>query len=112
MTINDTVSRCFQIPTVPAGGKDYALGIRYKTAAGASGGCYGSFNQDAICAQGVGPDFLNLGAGESTSWSTTSTVNTVYEGTASIFVQCQVSGGSMTIDQIFLRPSGYTGPGF
>jgi len=107
-----TISRCFQIPTVPAGGTLYALGMRYKTGATGDGGCIGFFNQDANCTQGVGPDFLNLGAGQTSTWDTTSTTNLVYEGTSSIMVQCQSNSSSLSIDQIFLRVSGFTGPGF
>ena len=106
------ISRCFQIPTVPAGGADYTLGIHYKTSGTGDGGCYGNFNQDSNCAQGVGVSYLNLLATQSSSWTTSSSTVTAYEGTSSINVTCYNNTTSVTFDQFFLRLTDGTGLGF
>jgi hypothetical protein len=103
-----TISRCVQIPQVPAGGAQYSLGLRSKS----EGGCLGSFFADSICTQPAGgADFLNLYSGPTSGWSSALTTNTVPAGTSSILVQCQTPSlsASFTIDQIYLRTSGSTG---
>jgi len=110
ITISGSVKRCFQIPQVPPGGKDYTFGIRYKAGGGGTGGCVGGSYQDSNCTQGGG-FLINLAAGESSSWTEASFTASVPEGTSSIDVQCQNSS-FLTIDQAFLRPSGFTGWGF
>jgi hypothetical protein len=98
------MSRCFQIPQVPAGGTQYALGMRSKSAG--ANGCLGTFYQDGNCTQPSGtPDFLNLPASGSSTWSSTLATAPAPEGTLSIQVSCEVQS-SLTIDQIFLGVSG------
>jgi hypothetical protein len=108
ITTTGSISRCFQVPQVPAGGSPYSLGLRYKS----SGGCFGSFHPASNCTQSSGTaDFLNLAVGPSSTWSSGFTTNTAPEGTQSIQVQCFTSS-SLTIDQIFLGVAGPAGPGF
>jgi hypothetical protein len=104
-----SIKRCFQIPQVPASGAEYAFGFRYKTGPGGSG-CFGGTFQDANCTQN-GSLFINIGTSESSIWSSEFFQGSVPEGTSSISVECKNSS-SLTLDQMFLRKTGFTGPGF
>jgi hypothetical protein len=107
MTIDGTITRCFQVP--PAGpGASYSLGIRYK-ATGNGAGCAGLFYAASNCTVGLGPDFINMGASQSSAWRSEALTSSVPEGTSSIYLQCQ--GNTITIDQIYLR-AGLPGGGF
>ena len=104
-----SIKRCFQIPRVPASGAEYAFGFRYK--AGPEGnGCIGGTFQDANCTQN-GSFFINVPANESSVWSSEFFQGSVPEGTSSISVECR-NGSFLTMDQMFLRKTGFTGPGF
>lgn len=112
VTIVGFISRCFQVPTVPAGGKQYSLGVRFK-ATDSGQGCLGMFYQDSNCMQSAGTaDFLNMSAGGSDTWSSSLATSDAPEGTSSILVQCNGYDSGLTLDQIFLRVSGPSGSGF
>jgi hypothetical protein len=108
--VDGSISRCFQVPLVPAGGVEYSLGMISKSG---SNGCLGMFYQDSNCTQGAGTaDFLNLGGGGSlTTWTPSVARSPAPEGTLSIRVECGL-GESMRIDQIYLRVTGPSGSGF
>lgn len=104
------ISRCFQIPSVPAGGATYAFGMTYKAGSDSGAGCTGSTFQDAGCTQNGSLFFLSP-ADQSSTWTSSFLQTDAPEGTSSVHVECQTSS-FLTIDQMFLRVAGFTGPAF
>jgi hypothetical protein len=82
----------------------YTLGVKAKGGTG-NGGCLGTFHTDTSCQDGVGPDFLNLGAGGTQDWTLDVAMSATPVGANSIRLECQ-NGSSFQIDQIFLRATG------
>jgi hypothetical protein len=70
--------------------------------------------QDRNCTVAAGTaEFLNAGAGSaSTTWTSGFNSGIAPEGTLSILVQCSGGGGTMNIDQVYLRTPVTTGAGF
>jgi len=104
ITINGgKVTRCFQVPPAPPG-TQYAFGFQYKAGTG-SNGCFGGTFQDANCSQN-GSLLINLPTNATSLWSSAGVVVDVPENTSSISVECQTSS-FLTMDQVFLRATGY-----
>jgi hypothetical protein len=105
LVTSGTITRCFQVPKVTTTGVQYTLGVKAKGGT-SNGGCLGTFHTDTNCQDGVGPDFLNLGAGHGAlDWESATATSATPVGTNSIKLQCD-NGDSFAIDQMWLRATG------
>jgi hypothetical protein len=109
--VTGSITKCFSNAVA---GAQYALGFRYKQPQDSGSGCYGAYYQDKNCSIPAGTaEFINTGAATaSTSWTSSYSTGTAPENTLSIQVVCSGGGGTMTIDQVYLRTPVVTGAGF